>query len=389
MTPKERVYATLEHREPDRIPWGEHSIDYNVYEDILGRKTLVQSKFRETKAYWDGRRDEVVEAIKRDRLDLIHALEMDIVFVSRVPPKGYHPQPLEQLDEVTFRDGAGDLLRISASTHDLMPYQINRPPAAPPKIEDLEAQLERVEHEEVGRPDESEWEVVRHFLREVGDTHFILVMSGDIAFPSFGHTEEDRLINLALYPKECALLTKLAGSCMVKGLDLYKDLPIDGVMPCGDLGHSTGLLASPKWYREHVWPWHKAYCDKAHAMGLKVLKHCCGNVNEVVDDLASAGYDAYEGIQHSGGMDLQDLKKRVGDRMTLWGGIWHEHIILGDVESIRNDARYAFKHAAPGGGFIMGSSHSLAVDAKKENILEMKRVRDAWGVYPIEEDRFV
>ncbi|PIZ49457.1 MAG: hypothetical protein COY42_03885, partial [Armatimonadetes bacterium CG_4_10_14_0_8_um_filter_66_14] len=116
MTPKERVYATLEHREPDRIPWGEHSIDYNVYEDILGRKTLVQSKFRETKAYWDGRRDEVVEAIKRDRLDLIHALEMDIVFVSRVPPKGYHPQPLEQLDEVTFRDGAGDLLRISAST---------------------------------------------------------------------------------------------------------------------------------------------------------------------------------------------------------------------------------------------------------------------------------
>jgi uroporphyrinogen decarboxylase len=389
VTPRERVYAALEHREPDRIPWGEHSIDYNVYEDLLGRETLVQSKFRETKAYWDGRRDEVVEAIKRDRLELIRALEMDIVFVSRVPPKGYHPQPLEQLDEITFRDGAGDLYRLSATTHDLMPYRINRPPAEPPRIEDLEAQLERVEHEEVGRPDESEWEVVRHFLRELGDTHFLLVMSGDIAFPSFGHTEEDRLLNLALYPEQCALLTKIAGTWMVKGLDIYQGLGIDGVMPCGDLGHTTGMLASPKWYREHVWPWHKAYCDKAHAMGLKVLKHCCGNVNEVVEDLAAAGYDAYEGIQHSGGMDLQDLKQRVGDRMALWGGIWHEHIILGDVESIRNDARYAFKHAAPGGGFIIGSSHSLAVDAKKENVLEMKRVRDEWGVYPIEESRFV
>ena len=36
MLPRERVFAALEHREPDRIPWGEHSIDYNVYEDILG-----------------------------------------------------------------------------------------------------------------------------------------------------------------------------------------------------------------------------------------------------------------------------------------------------------------------------------------------------------------
>ena len=32
MLPRERVFAALEHREPDRIPWGEHSLDYNVYE---------------------------------------------------------------------------------------------------------------------------------------------------------------------------------------------------------------------------------------------------------------------------------------------------------------------------------------------------------------------
>ena len=46
MLPRERVFAALEHREPDRIPWGEHSIDYNVYEDILGRPTLVQAKMQ-------------------------------------------------------------------------------------------------------------------------------------------------------------------------------------------------------------------------------------------------------------------------------------------------------------------------------------------------------
>jgi len=389
VTPKERVLAALAHREPDRIPWGEHSIDYNVYEDILGRPTLVQAKFRETLAWWEGRRDEIVECIKRDRLDLIRALEMDIVFVSRVAPKGYKPEPLEKLDEETYRDKAGNLYRISATTHDLMMYKNVQPPAQPPRIEDLEAELEKAEKEPIGQPDESEWEVVRHAVREMGETHFIMVFAPDLSFTSFGHTDEERFMNLALYPRESALLTKIAGTRAVRALDQYRGLGADGIMPPGDLGSSTGMLASPRWYREHIWPWHKAYCDKAHSMGLKVLKHCCGNVNEVVEDLASAGYDAYEGIQHSGGMDLRDLKRRVGGRMTLWGGIWHEHIILGTPEDIRRDARYAFAHAAPGGGFIMGSSHSLAVDARRENILEMKRVRDQWGVYPIDERRCV
>ena len=29
-----------------------------MYEDILGRETLVQAKMKQTRAYWDGRRDE-------------------------------------------------------------------------------------------------------------------------------------------------------------------------------------------------------------------------------------------------------------------------------------------------------------------------------------------
>ena len=121
MLPKERVYAALEHREPDRIPWGEHSIDYNVYEDILGRETLVQAKMRTTQAYWDGRRDDVVASLKRDRLDLIRALEMDIAFVSAVPPADYRPEPYEKVDEETYRDEQGHLYRISATTHDPPP----------------------------------------------------------------------------------------------------------------------------------------------------------------------------------------------------------------------------------------------------------------------------
>ncbi len=388
MLPRERVFATLEHKEPDRIPWGEHSIDYNVYEDILGRKTLVQAKMRQTQAYWDGRRDEVVECYKRDRLDLIKALEMDIVFVSAVPPKGYHPKPMKKLDDETYMDDGGNIYRISAITHDLMPYKRNTEGYRPPTLESIQNQIDNIENEPVGDPNDSTWELVHHAVKEMKSTHFILLLCGDLGFPGFGATEEDVWMSLIEYPEICKKLAELHGKRLIRQIPLFAKLGVDGIMPCGDLGSSTGLLASPKIYREMVYPWHKAHVAEAHKYGLKVLKHCCGHVWPVINELAEV-YDAYEGIQASGGMDIKLLKERVGDKLCLWGGIWHEHIILGSVEDIRNDARYAFEHAAPGGGYIMGSSHSLAVGAKRENILEMKRCRDEWGVYPIDPKKFI
>jgi len=383
MLPRERVFAALEHREPDRIPWGEHSIDSNVYEDFLGRETFVQAKMKETQAMWDGRRDEVVESYKRDRLDLVRALEMDILFVHGVPGKDERPTPMEKLDDETYRDEKGNLHRISATTHDLMPYKMNPDTYVPPTVERLEQQIEELEQQPPGDPNDSRWELVRHAVKEMKDTHFILLLCGDLEFPRFGLTEEESWMNLILEPDICRKIGELQAKKMLRDVQVFAQLGVDGIGPCGDLGSSTALMANPDIYRDMVYPWHKRHVEEGHRLGLKVLKHCCGHTWPVIDELAEL-YDAYEGIQASAGMDIKKLKERVGDRLCLWGGIWHEHIILGTVEDIRNDARYAFEHAAPGGGYIMGSTHSLAVDAKKENILEMKRCRDGWGIYPID-----
>ena len=387
MLPRERVFAALEHREPDRIPWGEHSIDYNVYENILGRQTLVQAKMRQTRAYWDGRRDEVVESYKRDRLDLIRALEMDLVFVSAVPPKGYRPEPMEQIDESTYRDRNGSIYHVSSTTHDLRPWKINTDNYVAPTVEGLQEQIDRLDDEEPEDPNDSRWELVHHAVKEMKETHFILLLCGDLSFPGFGATEEEHWMNLLLEPEICRKIAELRGKRLLRDVQVHAQLGVDGIAPCGDLGSSTGLMASPEIYREMVYPVHQAHVAEAHRLGLKVLKHCCGHVWPVIDELAEV-YDAYEGIQGTAGMDIGKLKRAVGEKTCLWGGIWHEHIILGSTEDIRDDARYAFAQAAPGGGYIMGSSHSLAVDARRENILEMKRCRDEWGVYPIDPKRF-
>ncbi len=382
MLPRERVFAALEHREADRIPWGECYVDYNVYEDILGRETLEQAKIKQTQAYWDGRRDEVVECTKRDRLDLVRALEMDIVFVGGVPAKGYHPEAMEKLDHETYKDKRGNIFRVSAITGDLRLFKRVVEKYTPPTLEGIQEQIDKVDDQPLGDPNDSSWEFVHHAVKEMKDTHFIMLMAGDIAFPGFGATEEEQWMSLLEEPEICRKLAELSGKRLVRQAGLYAQLGVDGIMPCGDLGSSTGLLASPKIYREMVYPWHKAHVEEAHKHGLKVLKHCCGNVWDVIDELTV--YDAYQGIQASGGMDIKKLKERVGHKLCLCGGIWHEHISGAGPEEIRNDARYAFTNAAPGGGYIMGSSHSLDVGATRENILQMKKCRDEWGNYPID-----
>jgi len=387
MLPRERVFAALEHREPDRIPWGEHFINFNVFQDILGRESLVHAQFRETKAYWDGRRDEVVASYKRDVLDLVRALELDIVNVGEVPPKGHRPKPMEKLDAETYRDELGNVYRVSATTLDLMPYQRNTAGYVPPTVASLQAEIDQLAGLPPDDPGDSRWELVHHAVREMKATHFIMLLCDDLEFPRFGATEEESWMNLVRQPEVCRKLAELYGRRMIRAVEVAAKLGVDGIMPCGDLGSSTALMASPRIYREMVLPWHQAHAAAAHRHGLKILKHCCGHVWPIIDDLADT-YDAYEAIQESAGMDIGKLKTRVGDRLCLWGGIWHEHLILGTPADIRRDARYAFSTAAPGGGYIMGSTHSLAVGAKVENVLEMKRCRDEWGTYPIAPSRF-
>ena len=383
MLPRERVFTTLDHREPDRIPWGEHLIDYNIYEAILGRPSLVNSHFYQQKALWEGRLDEVMAHYKRDLPDLAEALELDIVTLPRpFPAEDDMPEPMEQLDEDTYRDADGNVFKVARSCW-LLPYERNREAYVAPTVESVLAEIDELEAQPELDITGPEWEVHRYIVDKMKATHFIAALGGGLEFPRFGCTWTEAWMNLLDHPDVCMKLNELRCKRSLRLFRAYAALGLDGVIPCGDLGNSQGLSASPEIYGEMVYPFQKMQVDEGHRLGLKVLLHCCGHTMPVLDDIADL-YDAYESIQIGAGMDMRVVKERVGDRITLWSGIMHEHLNGGTVEDIRADARYAFRYAAPGGGYIMGSSHSLAVGAKIENVLEMKRVRNEWGNYPID-----
>ncbi len=383
MLPRQRVATALAHREPDLIPWGEHSIDYNIYEMTLGRESFVQGKITETQALWDGRRDEVVACYQRDLIDLADALGFDIITVGQSPSALGKPTPLEKVDEETYRDGSGNLFRVSAATHQLMPYKINTAGYSAPTLAGLQEQIDRLDAEGLQKPDDSCWETMRHVVARRKATHWINSCVGGMGFPSFGPTDEEQYLNMALYPELLPKLAELNAKYCMATLPWYAEEGVDSVMPCADLGTSTALFANPAILDSCVKPWWAEYIRRAHALGLKVLKHCCGCIWEALPMICEAGFDGYEGIQASGSMDMKRLKQTHGAGLTLWGGIWHEHLLMGTPEDIEADARYAIQWGAPGGGFIYGSSHSLAVGCKPENLQRMKECRERYGVYPI------
>jgi uroporphyrinogen decarboxylase len=383
MLPRERVEATLAHREPDRVPWGEHSIDYNIYEMTLGRETWVHSKIKETKGWWEGRGEEILASYKRDIPDLVRALEMDIVTVGTNPPADWRSMPLDEVEPDTYRDSSGNLYRVSSATHQLMPYKMRTDDYQVPTVEQLQERIDALEANPPKKPDDSHWEVFRHVASELKATHWINTCVGGLGFPIVGPTDEERYLNFALYPEIHGKLAEFEAKSLMVQLPWYAEEGVDSVMPCADLGSSTGLFGNPKELAEHVAPWWRVHNDYAHSLGLAVIKHCCGNIWEALPLIRDAGFDGYEGIQASGTMDMKLLKERYGESLTLWGGVWNEHLILGTPEDIDEDARYAIRWGAPGGGFIYGATHSLAVGTRPANLEMMKAGRDKYGVYPI------
>ena len=146
----------------------------------------------------------------------------------------------------------------------------------------------------------------------------------------------------------------------------------DAVMWAEDLGYKTGPLIGPAMFKDFFLEANKQRARNVKGKyGKKILKHCCGNINMLLDFFVEIGFDAYQSIQPTAGMDICRLKKDYGDRIALWGGVAVENLVGGTPEDVRADVRRAMECAKPGGRFILGASHSIAVGTRYDNYMAM------------------
>jgi uroporphyrinogen decarboxylase len=155
-----------------------------------------------------------------------------------------------------------------------------------------------------------------------------------------------------------------------------------------DLATQRGLLMSLGIYRTRLRPYYRTYFDfvRSHT-GARILYHSCGNITNLIDELADIGVDAINPVQVSAMPDTAVLKSRFGSRVTFWGGIDTQHILPhGSVNDVTAEVRKRICDLAPGGGFILSAVHCIQADVPPENILAMADAAGRYGVYPICEE---
>jgi hypothetical protein len=157
---------------------------------------------------------------------------------------------------------------------------------------------------------------------------------------------------------------------------------LDGFVIWGDFAYNNGTFMNPDFWREHYKPWVKAIADYAHARGLMVIYHGCGNVNSVIRDFAEMGIDAYNPLEAKAGMDAVNLRREIGHALGFCGNsdiqVWE----TGDPAAIRREVLRKL-NAAKGGGYIFQSDHSVASNvAGKTYDMIVKLVRE-YGRYPL------
>lgn len=373
MNSRERVLAALDHRPPDRLPIGFFAVDHDTVARVLGRETFLRNKAKSRLALWEGHRDEVAQSWREDAIEFYRKMDvLDIVPAgamasSVLPPPDYEPPRPERLDENTWRERGGRVYRYSPVTDD---FSCIEDPA-------LEARVFTPEDfppvESVAPPHPGCFEVVDALIAEFGGERFITGPSGDeAAMVLLGDSYERGLLEFALNPE--AVRAAYARALTMGELeDEYFIRPgQDGVIWGTDFSCNSGPMISPADFREICLPNIRRRTASVHARGLKVIKHACGNNNLLMDMFLEAGYDCYQSIQASAGMDLAGLRRGLAGRLALWGGVELENLVGGTPDDVRRDVRRAFEAARmAGGGFILGTSHSVAVGTKYDNFMAL------------------
>ena len=79
-------------------------------------------------------------------------------------------------------------------------------------------------------------------------------------------------------------------------------------------------------------------------------------------------------------MDLRWVKENYGSRFCIIGNIDSSRTLpFGTPEDVAAEAKEAIDIAAPGGGYILASDHSLHDGIPVENILALRQVGMEYG----------
>lgn len=370
MTSRERVLRALNHEATDRPPF-DCTITIDVYNKLIDLLELDIPKKTNCSIFLTVQLDP----------EIVDALGLDFVYCPLSPNKTH---PAFQFGVDSYTDFLGvqyDKIYIGEDKKYLNYVNVNKPLP--------EGTMEELEAYPWPNPDEpSLFEGLRERAKDLHENtdKAVIGLFGATCFTEamLMRGGEDWYVDLLADPEYAtALMQKLA--------DYYKRLYCNAIDECGeyldiirvdndDFGTQEGLLISKDMYRELVAPIMKDFYDtiktraQAKNPNIKLLKHCCGAVSELMEDFAELGIDIIDPVQVAAiGMEPESLKSRFGDIISFHGGIDTQDVLPhGTPQEVKEFTENMIRIMADKGGYIVCPVHHVEGDVPPENLMAMR-----------------
>jgi uroporphyrinogen decarboxylase len=383
MNSNERILATLNHHEPDRIPFdmgscqvtGIHVVAYQNLRNALG---LPEVKIQ------------MCDAVQQ-----LGSIDEDLVRLLNIDTRGLYP--LNSHNWQVVEKDAGDywayydewgITHYRPKKNGLYFSVVKVPlPSTDLTVEDIS----NYSWPDVGNPERiAGLRVQAEHYRSSG---YAIVLKDSFAgifeFAQRIVGMENLLMMMITNEKaSCALFDKL----LELKLDYWQtalaelgDL-VDIVTYADDYGTQTSQIISPGMFRRLVKPRVKILLEAFAKLAphAKRFFHSDGNVRPLVPDFLEMGVDILNPI-HTRAKDMAPaaLKRDFGRDLVFWGGGVDTQGVLpnGTPQEVKDDVRRNIEALAPGGGYVFNTIHNIQPDVPPENIIAMWEALQEYGVY--------
>jgi len=405
MTPRERILAALDHREPDRVPidlgaTASSGISAIAHARLVRHLGLAGVP---TRVY------DVVQQLARPGRALLDRYGVDVVDLGETfntEPSDWYGVSLDDGLPAEFPawfrpranpDGSEDVFDaegtriatrpVGATFFDQTCYPwVDGYPAD--LRHELAAAMRKVHWAALAispwdhAAENGFWTKLRaNCLRLRSDTdQAIMMLCGCNLFEwgTFLRRIDNFLLDLADAPKDVERLLDALVEIHLDGLghviDAVGDIA-DIIRVGDDLGTDLGPFMSPETYRRLFKPRHREICAfiKSRCRA-KILLHSCGSIYLLIPDLIEAGFDILNPVQVSArDMEPARLKREFGRSLVFWGGGCDTRRVLNRAvpAEVRRHVREQIDTFAPGGGFVFNTVHNILPDVPPQNIEAM------------------
>lgn len=133
----------------------------------------------------------------------------------------------------------------------------------------------------------------------------------------------------------------------------------DFIHVVNDVAFNAGPFISPRQFHEFITPYLQRQVRYIRSLGVIPFVHTDGNIMPILDDYLLLDAACFQSVDPMAGMDIAEVKRRCQGRLALMGNVQCNLLQDGPLAAIRESVLYCLTHAAPGGGYIFGTSNTI------------------------------